>query len=181
MLVTCLHLFLHRWPAALADATELAAPGLQVLSNEQFNRCSPCTALSCCCSIDDDRVRFRQPWCCRCRSAPRRGVSTAQRRLVLVVSCSAPRSVWPASSPPAGRPTRWTAYTRLTRRHHLPGAATTCGIMGLHHRRLGTILGGVNMISKKKKQHVRCMRARDDDVPDAYLHLEHPGYRRSWC
>ena len=62
--------------------------------------------------------------------------------------------------------------------------------MGLYMLGLGTILGAVNFITTI----IDHARARHDDVPDADLHLEHPGHldpgpdrvpgagrRRCWC
>ena len=64
----------------------------------------------------------------------------------------------------------WFAYTPLSDAVHSPGAGADLWIMGLAVGGLGTILGGVNMITT-----IICLRAPGhDDVPDADLHLEHP-------
>ena len=69
----------------------------------------------------------------------------------------------------------WTAYTPLSNAVHTPGAGGDLWIMGVGVGGLGTILGAVNMITT-----VVCMRAPGhDDVPDADLHLEHPGHQRA--
>ena len=71
----------------------------------------------------------------------------------------------------------WFAYAPLTARSSRPGVGADLWIMGLVLSGFGTILGGVNMITTI----IYAARARHDDVPDADLHLEHPGDQRSWC
>ena len=80
----------------------------------------------------------------------------------------------PASSRRAARPTAAGRSTcRSTTRLNSPGVGTDLWIIGLAIAGLGTILGGVNMITT-----VITLRAPGhDDVPDADLHLEHPGHQ----
>ncbi len=65
----------------------------------------------------------------------------------------------------------WTPYTPLSNDVNSPGAGTDLWIIGLAVGGLGTILGAVNMVTTV----ITPARPGHDDVPDADLHLEHPG------
>ena len=67
--VACFTFFFVGGLMALLIRGELAAPGLQFLSNEQYN-CSPCTARSCWCFMRPQLCSDLPTWCCPCRSAP---------------------------------------------------------------------------------------------------------------
>jgi cytochrome c oxidase subunit 1 len=68
-LVTSFVFFMVGGVLALLMRAELARPGMQFLSPEQYNQLSPCTARSCCCSSRRRSCSPSPTWCCRCRSA----------------------------------------------------------------------------------------------------------------
>ena len=70
----------------------------------------------------------------------------------------------------------WTAYPPLSDAEHSPGVGADLWIMGL-----AVVRSGHDPRRGQHDHHGRLLRAPgDDDVPDADLHLEHPGHRRSW-
>ena len=88
--------------------------------------------------------------------------------MVVLFGFFGPRAAPPR---PAGSPTR-----RCPTSPYSPGVGADLWIVGLVVAGLGTILGAVNFITT-----IVCLRAPGhDDVPDADLHLEHPRHRRSW-
>jgi len=70
-LVTSFAFFMVGGLMALLMRTELARPGLQFLSNEQYNQLLPCTARSCCCCTRPPPCSGSPTTSCRCRSARR--------------------------------------------------------------------------------------------------------------
>ena len=69
--VACFIFFYAAGLMALLIRSELAVPGLQFLSNEQYNQLFTMhgTAMLLFYATPD-RVRASPTWCCRCRSAP---------------------------------------------------------------------------------------------------------------
>jgi len=80
-----------------------------------------------------------------CRSRARRGVATLSR-LVRVVSLSRNDQYGRLHHPGGAADFAGPPYLRLTDAIHSPGAVPTWGAWA-DHRGLGTILGGVNMIT----------------------------------
>ena len=121
---------------------------------------------------NSDRVRVRQPGAAPADRRPRCRVSATQRIVVLALCVRRDRSRSAASSPRVGRRTSGGPLTPRFPTRSIPrDLAATLWILGLIVGGLGTILGAVNMITT-----VVCLRAPGhDDVPDADLHLEHPG------
>ena len=154
--VACFIFFFIGGLMALFMRTELALPGLQFLSNEQFNQLFTMHGtVMLLFYATPDRVRVRQPGAAAADRRARRGVPAAERVLVLAVPVRRDDRDSPASSPPAAPPTSAGPPTRpLTDAIHSPGAGGDLWIMGLAVGGLGTILGGVNMITT-----VVCMRA----------------------
>src|ERR1700689_183339 len=153
--VTCFIFFFIGGLMALLMRTELAAPGLQFLSNEQFNQLFTMHGTIM-------LLFYATP------------IVFGFANLVLPLQIGAPGvafprrtafSFWlllfgallgmPGFIPPGGAADfGWTAYTPLTDAIHSPGTGADLWIMGLIVAGLGTILGAVNMITT-----VVCMRA----------------------
>jgi len=118
--VACFIFFFIGGLLALLMRTELAAPGLQFLSNEQFNQLFTMAR-------HDHVLFYATPivfgfanLCCRCRSAHRVAFRVDASRSGC--SCSAPRWRSPASITPGGRRLRLEpAYTPLTMPSTSPG------------------------------------------------------------
>ena len=70
----------------------------------------------------------------------------------------------------------WTMYTPLSDGLNSPGVGTDLWIIGLGIGGLGTILG----CGQHGHHGDHAARAGHDDVPDADLHLEHPGDHACW-
>ena len=121
-----------------------------------------------------DRVRVRQPGAAAADRRPRRGVSTAECVVVLAVSVRRADRAGRLCRP------RRSGRLRLDRLHPaiecdpLPGRGRGSVDPGPDRRRLGHHSG------RGQHDHHRGVHARprDDDVPDAGLHLEHPGHQR---
>ena len=69
----------------------------------------------------------------------------------------------------------WVAYAPLSNATNSPGAGGDIWIMALVLTGFSAIFTGVNLVG----HHLLPARAGHDDVPDADLHLEHAGHRRS--
>ena len=153
--VTCFIFFFIGGLLALLMRTELAAPGLQFLSNEQFNQLFTMHGTIM-------LLFYATP------------IVFGFANLVLPLQIGAPDVAFPRLNafsfwlflfgatigmagfitPGGAADFGWTAYTPLTDAIHSPGAGGDLWIMGLIVAGLGTILGGVNMITT-----VVCMRA----------------------
>ena len=154
-MVTSLIFFAVGGILALLMRTELAAPGLQFLSNEQFNQLFTMHGTIM-------LLFYATP------------IVFGFANLVLPLQIGAPDVAFPRLNafsfwlflfgatigmagfitPGGAADFGWTAYTPLTDAIHSPGAGADLWIMGLIVAGLGTILGGVNMITT-----VVCMRA----------------------
>src|SRR5439155_10597273 len=153
--VACFIFFFIGGLLALLMRTELAAPGLQFLSNEQFNQLFTMHGTIM-------LLFYATP------------IVFGFANLVLPLQIGAPDVAFPRLNafsfwlflfgatmgmagfitPGGAADFGWTAYTPLTDAIHSPGAGGDLWIMGLIVAGLGTILGGVNMITT-----VVCMRA----------------------
>src|SRR6202522_2817279 len=153
--VACFIFFFIGGLLALLMRTELAAPGLQFLSNEQFNQLFTMHGTIM-------LLFYATP------------IVFGFANLVLPLQIGAPDVAFPRLNalsfwlflfgatigmagfitPGGAADFGWTAYTPLTDAIHSPGAGADLWIMGLIIAGLGTILGGVNMITT-----VVCMRA----------------------
>src|SRR6195952_3196046 len=140
---------------ALLMRTELALPGLQFLSNEQYNQLFTMHGTLM-------LLLYATPFV------------FGFANLVLPLQIGAPDVAFPRLNafsfwlflcggliviggfvvPGGAADFGWTAYTPLTDAVHSPGPGSDLWIMGLAIAGLGTILGGVNMITT-----VVCMRA----------------------
>ena len=153
--VACFIFFFIGGLLALLMRTELAAPGLQFLSNEQFNQLFTMHGTIM-------LLFYATP------------IVFGFANLVLPLQIGAPDVAFPRLNafsfwlflfgatigmagfitPGGAADFGWTAYTPLTDAIHSPGAGADLWIMGLIVAGLGTILGAVNMITT-----VVCMRA----------------------
>ena len=153
--VACFIFFFIGGLMALFMRTELALPGLQFLSNEQFNQLFTMHGTVM-------LLFYATP------------IVFGFANLVLPLQIGAPDVAFPRLNafsfwlflfgatiaiagfitPGGAADFGWTAYTPLTDAIHSPGAGGDLWIMGLAVGGLGTILGGVNMITT-----VVCMRA----------------------
>ncbi|CCK61147.1 Putative cytochrome C oxidase polypeptide I CtaD (cytochrome AA3 subunit 1) (part1) [Mycobacterium canettii CIPT 140070010] len=153
--VACISFFFIGGLLALLMRTELAAPGLQFLSNEQFNQLFTMHGTIM-------LLFYATP------------IVFGFANLVLPLQIGAPDVAFPRLNafsfwlfvfgatigaagfitPGGAADFGWTAYTPLTDAIHSPGAGGDLWIMGLIVAGLGTILGAVNMITT-----VVCMRA----------------------
>ncbi len=153
--VTCFVFFFIGGLLALLMRTELAAPGLQFLSNEQYNQLFTMHGTIM-------LLFYATP------------IVFGFANLVLPLQIGAPDVAFPRLNafsfwlflfgaligmagfitPGGAADFGWTAYTPLTDAIHSPGAGGDLWIMGLIVAGLGTILGAVNMITT-----VVCMRA----------------------
>ena len=153
--VACFIFFFIGGLLALLMRTELAAPGLQFLSNEQFNQLFTMHGTIM-------LLFYATP------------IVFGFANLVLPLQIGAPDVAFPRLNafsfwlflfgatigmagfitPGGAADFGWTAYTPLTDAIHSPGAGGDLWIMGLIVAGLGTILGAVNMITT-----VVCMRA----------------------
>ncbi len=154
-MVTTFSFFLTAGLMALLMRTELAAPGLQFLSNEQYNQLFTMHGTIM-------LLLYATP------------IVFGFANLVLPLQIGAPDVAFPRLNalaywlflfgglivlagfltPGGAADFGWTAYTPLSGLTHAPGAGADLWIMGLAVSGLGTILGGVNMITT-----VVCMRA----------------------
>ena len=157
---------------ALFMRAELALPGLQFLSNEQYNQLFTMHGTVM-------LLFYATP------------IVFGFANLVLPLQIGAPDVAFPRLNalsfwlfvfgamialagfitPGGAADFGWTAYTPLSDAIHSPGPGGDLWILGLIVGGLGTILGG------GQHDHHRGVPARagHDDVPDADLHLEHPG------
>src|SRR6478609_3297408 len=153
--VACFIFFFIGGLMALLMRTELAMPGLQFLSNEQFNQLFTMHGTVM-------LLFYATP------------IVFGFANLVLPLQIGAPDVAFPRLNalsfwlflfgamialagfitPGGAADFGWTAYTPLTDAIHSPGAGGDLWILGLAVGGLGTILGGVNMITT-----VVCMRA----------------------
>jgi len=153
--VTCMAMFAVGGVLALFIRAELAAPGLQFLSNEQFNQLFTMHGTIM-------LLFYATP------------IVFGFANLVLPLQIGAPDVAFPRLNalsywlflfgtlialggfitPGGAADFGWTAYTPLSDAVHTPGAGADLWITGLAVAGLGTILGGVNMITT-----VVCMRA----------------------
>lgn len=154
-MVTAFGFFLMAGLMALLMRTELAAPGLQFLSNEQYNQLFTMHGTLM-------LLLYATP------------VIFAFANLVLPLQIGAPDVAFPRLNafsfwlflfgglivmsgfllPGGAADFGWTAYAPLSSAIHSPGPGGDLWIMGLIVSGLGTILGGVNMITT-----IVCMRA----------------------
>ncbi|WP_255788492.1 cbb3-type cytochrome c oxidase subunit I, partial [Mycobacteroides abscessus] len=154
-LVACFAFFLIGGLMALFMRAELAVPGLQFLSNEQFNQLFTMHGTVM-------LLFYATP------------IVFGFANVVLPLQIGAPDVAFPRLNafsfwlflfgaligiagfitPGGAADFGWTAYTPLTDAIHSPGAGADLWIMGLAVGGLGTILGAVNMITT-----VVCMRA----------------------
>ncbi|MBS9533999.1 cbb3-type cytochrome c oxidase subunit I, partial [Mycobacterium sp. M1] len=153
--VTCMAFFFIGGLLALLMRIELAAPGLQFLSNEQFNQLFTMHGTIM-------LLFYATP------------IVFGFSNLVLPLQIGAPDVAFPRLNafsywlflfgalialggfitPGGAADFGWTAYTPLSNALHSPGAGADLWICGLAVGGLGTILGAVNMITT-----VACMRA----------------------
>ncbi|MDT5141223.1 MAG: cytochrome c oxidase subunit, partial [Mycobacterium sp.] len=153
--VTCFIFFFVGGLMALLMRAELAAPGLQFLSNEQYNQLFTMHGTIM-------LLFYATP------------IVFGFANLVLPLQIGAPDVAFPRLNafsfwlflfgaligmagfitPGGAADFGWTAYTPLTDAIHSPGTGADLWIMGLIVAGLGTILGAVNMITT-----VVCMRA----------------------
>ena len=153
--VACMVFFFIGGLMALFMRTELAVPGLQFLSNEQFNQLFTMHGTVM-------LLFYATP------------IVFGFANLVLPLQIGAPDVAFPRLNalsfwlflfgamiaiagfitPGGAADFGWTAYSPLTDAIHSPGAGGDLWILGLAVAGLGTILGGVNMITT-----VVCMRA----------------------
>ena len=154
--VACFGFFFIGGLMALFIRTELAAPGLQFLSNEQYNQLFTMHGTIMLLFYATPIVfGFANLRAAAADRRPRCGVPAAERVVVLAVSVRRADRDWPGFSPPAGAADfGWTAYTPLSRADPLPGRGRRSVDHGSGGGGLGTILGAVNMITT-----VVCMRA----------------------
>ncbi len=151
----CFAFFLIGGLMALLMRGELAQPGMQFLSTEQFNQLftmhGTVMLLMYATPIVIGFANFVLPL----QIGSPDVASRDSTRSASGCSCSVRPSRSPASSPPGGAADfGWTAYTPLTDAVHSPGLGADLWIMGLGVSGLGTILGAVNMITT-----VVCLRA----------------------
>ena len=171
-LVTTFAFFLIGGAMALLIRGELAVPGQQFLSNEQYNQLFTMHGtVMLLLYATPIAVRVRELHRAAADRRSRRGVPAAERLLLLAVPVRRPDRDVVVPHPgrrrrtSAGSPTR-RSRTPCTR----PGVGADLWIFGPRRSTgLGTILGGVNFVTT-----IICLRAPGhDDVPDADLHLEH--------
>ncbi|HEY9310933.1 cbb3-type cytochrome c oxidase subunit I, partial [Williamsia sp.] len=154
-LVVCFAFFLIGGLMALLMRSELAAPGLQFLSTEQFNQLFTMHGTVM-------LLMYATP------------IVIGFANVVLPLQIGAPDVAFPRLNafsfwlflfgssvallgfvtPGGAADFGWTAYTPLTDAVHSPGAGADLWILGLGVSGLGTILGAVNMITT-----VVCLRA----------------------
>ncbi|WP_396929242.1 cytochrome c oxidase subunit I [Mycolicibacterium sp.] len=154
-IVACFTFFFIGGLMALLIRTELAAPGLQFLSNEQYNQLFTMHGTTM-------LLFYATP------------IVFGFANLVLPLQIGAPDVAFPRlnalsfwlfvfgavvalggfAAPGGAADFGWTAYTPLSNAIHSPGAGGNLWILGLIVGGLGTILGAVNMITT-----VVCMRA----------------------
>jgi cytochrome c oxidase subunit 1 len=154
-LITSVSFFLIGGLMALLMRTELAVPGLQFLSNEQFNQLFTMHGTIM-------LLMYATP------------VVFAFANYILPLQIGAPDVAFPRLNafsywlylfgativmlgfvtPGGAADFGWTAYTPLTSELHSPGVGADFWILGLGVMGLGTILGGVNFITT-----VVCLRA----------------------
>ena len=148
-LVTSLIFFAVGGVMALLMRAELARPGMQFLVAGAVQpavhdaRHDHAAVLR-----DADRVRVRQPGAAAADRLARRRVPAAERLLLLAVPVRrAHRAVGGFLTPGGAADAGWTLYSPLTNEINSPGAGTDLWIIGLAVAGLGTILGGVNMVT----------------------------------
>ena len=149
-LVTSFAFFVIGGFLALLMRAELARPGLQIsCPPSSTTSCSRCTARSCCCSS-------RRRSCSRSRNyivplqigAPDVSFPRLNAFAYWLYLFGSGSSRSPGSSPPDGAADfGWFAYAPLNNAIHSPGIGADMWIVGLAISGLGTILGGVNMIT----------------------------------
>ena len=176
--VTCFAFFFTGGLMALLMRAELAAPGLQFLSNEQYNQLFTMHGTIM-------LLFYATP------------IVFGFANLVLPLQIGAPDVAFPRLNalsfwlflfgglivisgfiiPGGAADFGWTAYTPLCNAIHSPGAGGDLWIMGL------AVGGSGHHLGCGQHDHHRGVHARagDDDVPDADLHLEHPDDLASWC
>ena len=176
-LATSFAFFLIGGLMAMLMRGELARPGLQFLSPEQYNQLFTMHGtLMLLMFATPLFFAFGEPDHAAADRRARRRLPAAERLLVLAVPLRRPDRAVRASSPRAARPTSAGPPTRRCPTvTHSPGAGGNLWIAGLAVGGLGTILGGVNFITT-----IVCLRAPGmTHVPDADLHLERAGHQRA--
>ena len=135
---------------------ELARPGLQFLSPEQYNQLFTMHGTVMLLFFATPLFfAFAQPDHAAADRRARRRVPAAERALVLAVPLRQHDRAWPGFLTPGGAADfGWTAYTPLSDVANSPGAGGNLWIAGLAVSGLGTILGGVNFITT-----IVCLRA----------------------
>ena len=173
-LTTSFVFFLVGGVMALLMRTELARRGCSSSPRSSTTSCSPCTARSCCCCTRPRSVRVRQLHPAAADRCPGRRLPAAERLLLLAVPVR--RADRAGRLPHPGRRGRLRLVrlraadqTSTTR----PASAPTCGSSAWPSPASAPSSARVNMVTTV----IYTARARHDDVPDADLHLEHPGHQ----
>ncbi len=153
-LVTSFAFFLIGGLMALLMRTELAVPGLQFLSNEQFNQLftmhGTIMLLLYATPVVFGFANYIVPLQIGAPDVAFPRLNAFSYWLYLFGASSRR----PASSPRCAADFGWTAYTPLTSALHSPGVGADLWVLGLAVAGLGTILGGVNFITT-----IVCLRA----------------------
>ena len=170
-LVTSFAFFMIGGAMAMLIRSELARPGLQFLSQEQYNQLFTMHGTVMLLLYPHPASSASRTSSSRCRSAHPTSRSPGSTRSPTGCSCSAASSCF--LTPGGAADFGWFAYTPLSDAIHSPGVGADLWITGLIVSGLGTILGAVNMVNHRAVP----ARAGHDDVPDADLHLEHPGHQ----
>ncbi len=141
---------------ALIMRSELAVPGMQFLSNEQYNQLFTMHGtIMLLMYATPGGLRLRQLHPAAADRRPGRGLPPGSTPSATGCTCSARSSPSAASSPPGGAADfGWTAYAPLNSELHSPGMGANLWIVGLAVSGLGTILGAVNFVTT-----IVCLRA----------------------
>ena len=173
-LVTSFAFFLVGGLMAMVIRAELARPGLQFVERRDLQPAVHDARHDHAAAVRDPAVRrLRELHHAAPDRRARRGVPPAEHVQLLAVPLR--RADRPSAgflTPQGAADFGWSAYAPLSNSVRSPGVGGDLWIMGLWMVGLGTILGAVNFVTT-----IFCMRAPGhDDVPDADLHLEHPGH-----
>ena len=173
--VTSVAFFMAGGLMALLMRSELGAPGVAVLVQRAVqpavHHARHDHAAAVC---HPDRVRLRQLHSAASDRRARRGVPAAERAQLLAVSVRRAGHRAGFLTPGGAADFGWTAYTPLSDALHSPGRRRRSVDHGPGRRRSGHH-PGCGQHDHHRRLHAR---ARDDDVSDADLHLEHPGHQR---
>ena len=161
---------------ALMMRAELARPGMQFVSEEQYNQLFTMHGTIMLLLFATPLfVGVRQRDHAAADRLARRRVPAAEHARATGSSCSAASIVIAGFLTPGGAAAfGWFAYAPLSDAIYSPGVGADLWIMGLALGGFGTILGA-RQLHHHDLLHAR---ARHDDVPDADLHLEHPAHQR---